>query len=88
LQNAIARKIDGIPEFVDLIKRGTIVGSGMQQPYLMGQRSTQAILDHLSGKKTEKEILVPIEVMTQEHRASRTQHPQDGLRRIDSARAR
>ncbi len=58
---------DGIPEFVDLIKKGTIVGSGMQQPYLMGQRSAQAILDHLSGKKTEKEILVPIQVVTQEN---------------------
>ncbi len=58
---------DGIPEFVDLIKKGTIVGSGMQQPYLMGQRSAQAILSHLSGKTPEKQILVPIEVVTQEN---------------------
>ena len=28
---------DGIPEFVDLLKSGEIVASGMQQPYLMGQ---------------------------------------------------
>ena len=33
----------------------------------MGQRSAQAILDHLAGKKTEKEILVPIQVVTQEN---------------------
>ena len=26
---------DGIPEFVDLLKQGQIVASGMQQPYLM-----------------------------------------------------
>jgi ABC-type sugar transport system substrate-binding protein len=58
---------DGIPEFVDLIKKGTILGSGMQQPYLMGQRSAQAILDHLSGKPPEKQILVPIQVVTQEN---------------------
>jgi ribose transport system substrate-binding protein len=58
---------DGIPEFVDLIKKGTIVGSGMQQPYLMGERSAQALLDRLSGKTPEKQILVPIEVVTQEN---------------------
>ena len=27
---------DGTPELVDLIKKGEVVGSGMQQPYLMG----------------------------------------------------
>jgi ABC-type sugar transport system substrate-binding protein len=58
---------DGIPEFVDLIKKGTIVGSGMQQPYLMGERSAQALLDRLSGKTPEKQILVPIEVVTGEN---------------------
>jgi ribose transport system substrate-binding protein len=58
---------DGIPEFVDLIKKGTIVGSGMQQPYLMGQRSAQAMLEHLAGKAPEKQILVPIQVVTQEN---------------------
>ncbi len=58
---------DGIPEFVQLIEAGKIVGSGMQQPYLMGQRSAQAMLDHLAGKTPPKEILVPIEVVTQEN---------------------
>lgn len=58
---------DGIPEFVELIKKGTIVGSGMQQPYLMGQRSAQALLGHLSGKTPEKQILVPIQVVTQDN---------------------
>ncbi|HET7879567.1 MAG TPA: substrate-binding domain-containing protein [Acetobacteraceae bacterium] len=58
---------DGIPEFVDLIKKGTIVGSGMQQPYLMGQRSAEALLDQLAGKTPEKQILVPIQVVTQDN---------------------
>ncbi len=58
---------DGIPEFVKLIQDGKIVGSGMQQPYLMGQRSAQAMLDHLAGKTPEKQILVPIEVVTSEN---------------------
>jgi len=58
---------DGIPEFVKLIEDGSIVGSGMQQPYLMGQRSAQAMFDHLGGKTPEKQILVPIEVVTGEN---------------------
>jgi len=58
---------DGIPEFVKLIDDGSIVGSGMQQPYLMGQRSAQAMFEHLDGKTPEKQILVPIEVVTGEN---------------------
>lgn len=55
---------DGIPEFVDLIKKGEIVASGMQQPYLMGSRSGEALFKHLAGTKVEKSILVPIVVVT------------------------
>lgn len=58
---------DGIPEFVKLIEDGSIVGSGMQQPYLMGQRSAQAMFEHLDGKTPEKQILVPIQVVTGEN---------------------
>ena len=55
---------DGIPEFVELIKKGEIVASGMQQPYLMGSRSGEALFKHLTGAKVEKSILVPIVVVT------------------------
>lgn len=55
---------DGVPEFVDLIKKGEIVASGMQQPYLMGVRSGDALFKHLSGAKVDKEIMVPIVVVT------------------------
>lgn len=58
---------DGIPEFVDLIKSGQIVASGMQQPYLMGVRSGEAMIEHLNGGTPEKEILVPILVVTSEN---------------------
>ncbi len=51
---------DGVPEFVQLIRDGKLIGSGMQQPYLMGQQSMQAMLDHLNGKAVPKEIMVPI----------------------------
>src|SRR5580704_4214014 len=42
---------DGIPDFVDLLKKGEIVASGMQQPYLMGVKSGEALLTALKGGK-------------------------------------
>jgi len=55
---------DGVPEFVPLLQSGELVVSGMQQPYLMGQESGRAMVDHLSGKTPEKKILVPIKIVT------------------------
>ena len=55
---------DGIPEFVELLKQGQIVASGMQQPYLMGVRSGEALLKHIKGEQVEKQILVPILIVT------------------------
>lgn len=54
---------DGIPEFVKMIQEGKIIGSGMQQPHLMGQRSMEVLYDHLAGKTVEKEVMVPIIVV-------------------------
>jgi ribose transport system substrate-binding protein len=58
---------DGIPEFVDLIKSGQIVASGMQQPYLMGVRSGEALMKHLKGESVEKQTVVPILVVSKEN---------------------
>lgn len=58
---------DGIPDFIKLIGDGTIVASGMQQPYLMGQRSAGAMFDHFAGKAPPKQILVPILVVTRDN---------------------
>ena len=55
---------DGVPEFVPLLQSGELVVSGMQQPYLMGQESARAMVAHLDGKTPEKEVLVPIKIVT------------------------
>ena len=55
---------DGIPDFVPLLESGELVVSGMQQPYLMGVRSGEAMIDVLDGKTPEKEITVPILAIT------------------------
>jgi ribose transport system substrate-binding protein len=58
---------DGIPEFVDLLKSGQIVASGMQQPYLMGEKSGEAIAAVLGGGTVDKEISVPILAITSDN---------------------
>jgi len=48
------------PEFLDLIKKGILVGSAMQQPYLMGQKAVISLDDFFNNKKVEKEQKLPI----------------------------
>jgi len=51
---------DAEPEFLELIPKGEIIGSGMQQPYLMGSKAASTLVDHINGKKVKKDIQVPI----------------------------
>jgi ribose transport system substrate-binding protein len=55
---------DGIPEFVDLLKSGEVVVTGMQQPFLMGSTAGDALIDAIGGGKPEHEITVPILAVT------------------------
>lgn len=60
---------DGIPQFVDMLKNGTLAVSGMQQPYLMGQKAAGALLDDLAGKQPPKSIVVPVVVVSKDNLA-------------------
>lgn len=51
---------DAEPEFLDLIPKGVIVGSAMQQPYLMGEKAMEAMHRHLSGEEVPAQVSVPI----------------------------
>lgn len=51
---------DAEPEFLDLIPKGTLVGSAMQQPYLMGQVAMSNLDKHLKGQSVDKNVLLPI----------------------------
>jgi len=51
---------DAEPEFPDMIDRGVILGSAMQQPYLMGQEALLALDSHLKGEPVEKHKQLPI----------------------------
>lgn len=51
---------DAEPEFLELIPKGILVGSAMQQPYLMGQKSVEVMDDYLHGRNVTKDIQLPI----------------------------
>lgn len=58
---------DGIPQFVDMIRDGSLTASGMQQPYLMGQKAAGALLGHLAGKEPPKSVVVPVVVVSKDN---------------------
>lgn len=51
---------DAEPEFVELIKSQVLVGAGMQQPHLMGERAVQSVFDFLNGKDVAKNQKVEV----------------------------
>lgn len=55
---------DAEPEFLELIPKGVIIGSGMQQPFLMGEVSAKTLISHLKGEKVAKDIQLPILVVS------------------------
>jgi ABC-type sugar transport system substrate-binding protein len=55
---------DGIPEFVGLLEKGSIAAAGMQQPYMLGVTAAQAMFDHFGGKTPEKDIQIPVLIVT------------------------
>jgi ribose transport system substrate-binding protein len=64
-KDVLVAAFDGIPQFIPMIEKGEIVGSGMQQPYLFGQYSARAMFEHFGGKTPAKRIEVPILVVDQ-----------------------
>lgn len=55
---------DAMPEVAELLRAGPLVACGMQQPYLMGVKAAEALVDSLHGKAPAKQITVPILVAT------------------------
>jgi ribose transport system substrate-binding protein len=51
---------DAEPEFLELIPKEVLVGSAMQQPYLMGEEAVHVMDDFLKGKTVKKNIQMPI----------------------------
>lgn len=58
---------DAEPIFLDLIPKGILVGSAMQQPFLMGQKAVVSLDRHLHGYVVKKEEKLPILAISQEN---------------------
>lgn len=58
---------DAEPEFLEMIPQQTLVGSAMQQPYLMGADAVKTLEAHLQGKPVDKEIKLPILAVSEEN---------------------
>jgi len=55
---------DAEPVFLDLIPKETIVGAGMQQPFLMGEKAVDAMHQFLKGQQVEKIQKLPVLAIT------------------------
>ncbi len=58
---------DAEPEFLRLIPEGVLLGSAMQQPYLMGQEAVATLDRHLRGFPVEKNRLLPVLAVSAEN---------------------
>jgi ribose transport system substrate-binding protein len=58
---------DAEPEFLRMIPQGTLVGAGMQQPFLMGEEAVNAMDAHLRGETVEHDRLLPILAVSREN---------------------
>ncbi|NVC62687.1 substrate-binding domain-containing protein [Vibrio sp. 05-20-BW147] len=51
---------DAEPEFVEMIRKHQLVGAGMQQPFLMGEKAVMAMHMHLEGMSVNKKQLIDV----------------------------
>lgn len=59
--------VDASPDSKALIKEGIMEASAAQFPVRIGKKTADAVYRMLEGKETQKEILVPVELITQEN---------------------
>lgn len=51
---------DAEPEFIEMIGAQELVGAGMQQPFLMGEKAVETMDAHLQGKRVQKTQQLPV----------------------------
>ena len=58
---------DSEPEFLEMIPKDKIVGSAMQQPYLMGQKAVEQLEKYFNNQNIEKNIKLEILAISKEN---------------------
>ncbi len=59
--------IDGSPDAKRMIKEGYLEGSSAQFPNEIGRKAAETAYDYLEGREVEKDIVVPVELITKEN---------------------
>jgi len=65
--------VDGSAEAVAAIKAGKLLSSSAQFPYEIGRVAAEKMYDHLAGKPVDKEIKIPVELVSKDNAATFTQ---------------
>ncbi len=58
---------DAEPEFLELIKNNTLVGSAMQQPFLMGEKAVENMDKYLNNQVIERNNKLPVLAISKEN---------------------
>lgn len=58
---------DAEPEFIQMIQQGSLVGSAMQQPFLMGEQAVRYLDNHFEGKPVPHQQRLPILAISAEN---------------------
>lgn len=67
LENVNVYGVDASPDSKALIKEGMMAASAAQFPSEIGKQAAEVIYRLLEGTDTQKNILVPVELITQEN---------------------
>ena len=58
---------DAEPEFLELISNNILVGSAMQQPFLMGEKAVISLHKHFNNEEVEKNYKLPVLAISKEN---------------------
>lgn len=61
--------VDGSAEGIAAIRTGKLHSTSAQFPRLIGKSAAEKIYDHLAGKPVDKNVVIPVELITQENAA-------------------
>lgn len=67
LERTLVYGVDGAPEAKNMIFEGVMTATVAQSPIQIGQTTAQVIYQILSGQTYESEIIVPVELITEEN---------------------
>ncbi|MDY6890954.1 MAG: substrate-binding domain-containing protein [Pseudomonadota bacterium] len=58
---------DAEPEFIEMIRRGTLVGAAMQQPRLIGERAVDSLDAYIKGDSVPARQMLPVLVVSRDN---------------------